>query len=125
MTQQLDKVFNLPEVVIETTPATPTNNDSMTDFELARTNIRKIIDKGDKTLDGILDLAKASEHPRSYEVAGQLIKTLVDANKDLLNIHKFNDGDKKDQSTISVKNAVFVGSTAELQKIIQQERKTE
>ena len=93
------------------------------DFELTRGNIKEIIGKGREALDGIMELAKASEHPRVYEVVGQLIKTLVDANKDLMALHKqnkeLNKRDENDPEIKNVTNAIFVGSTAELQKIIR------
>ena len=69
----------------------------------------------------MIDLAKASEHPRAFEVVSQLTKTLVDANKDLLDIQKkvkdLKKEDEKEQPQ-QVTNALFVGSTAELQKMI-------
>ena len=107
------------------------------DFDTARTNIKTILDKGQMALDGILDLASASEHPRTYEVVGQLIKTLVDANKDLLGIHKqIRDLKAKQKGSAAgkdnvidsngneivtsktVNNAFFLGTTADLQKIV-------
>ena len=80
-----------------------------------------VIEKGTDALDNLIDLAKASEHPRAFEVVAQLTKTLVDANKDLLDIQKkvkdLKREDKK-ENTKNVTNALFVGSTAELQKMI-------
>lgn len=91
------------------------------DFAAARQNIRNIIDRGDDVLENAMELAKESEHPRTYEVVGQLIKVLVDANKDLLNIHKQRKEltAESEVSPKTVTNAIFVGSTAELQKIIR------
>ena len=92
----LEASLNLPVITPEIMPpvrAKPVDvisNDceAESDFQSARTNIKTIIDQGQEALSGILDLASASEHPRTFEVAGQLIKTLVDANKDLLGLHK-------------------------------------
>lgn len=94
-----------------------------TDFELARGNIKEIIDKGKRALDGILEVAKQSDHPRAYEVASTMIKALVDANRDLLALHKQNiEISPTKSSDIKVNNAIFVGSTAELQEIIKKNR---
>lgn len=101
-------------------PAPPSQDDI--DFEMARTNIKELIKKGTSALDGVIDLAHNGEHPRAYEVAGQIIKTLVDANRDLLGIHKSKKELHADeqQAPRSVTNqAVFVGSTAELQKMLK------
>ena len=92
------------------------------DYKYARENLYGVIEKGTDALDSLLDLAKASEHPRAFEVVAQLTKTLVDANKDLLDIQKkVKDLKKEDddkQQPQNVTNALFVGSTAELQKMI-------
>ena len=72
-------------------------------------------------MDTLIELAKASEHPRAFEVVSQLTKTLVDANKDLLDIQKkvkdLKKTEKEDQPK-NVTNALFIGSTAELQKLV-------
>ena len=81
-----------------------------------------MIERGTEALDYLLELAKASEHPRAYEVVGTLTKTLVEANKDLLEIQKkvkdLQAEDKK-ESPQNVTNALFVGSTADLQRLIK------
>ena len=91
------------------------------DYKYARENLYGVIEKGTDALDNLIDLAKASEHPRAFEVVAQLTKTLVDANKDLLDIQKkvkdLKREDKKENPK-NVTNALFVGSTAELQKMI-------
>ena len=91
------------------------------DYKYARENLYGVIEKGSDALDTLIDLAKASEHPRAFEVVSQLTKTLVDANKDLLEIQKkvkdLKKEDEKEQPQ-QVTNALFVGSTAELQKMI-------
>jgi hypothetical protein len=93
------------------------------DAEFARCNIRGLIEKGNKAMDELLLVANASEHPRAYEVAAGLIKNLADLNKDLLEIQKRRK-DLSPQEAASVKNvnvdkAVFVGSTAELVKLLK------
>jgi len=105
----------------ELLPATPvTKIDDDADF--ARDNIRTLIEKGNLAVDGILHVAKESEHPRAYEVAANLIKNLSDLNKDLMEIQKR----KKDlapqsqrSGDINVDKAVFVGSTTELVKFLK------
>lgn len=90
------------------------------DYEFARANLIKVIEKGSDALEGILNVAEMSQHPRGYEVVATLIKTMADANKDLLELSKR----KKEltnttTSPRSVTNNLFVGSTAELQKLLK------
>ena len=98
------------------------DDDISKDYRYARENLYDVIERGTEALDYLLELAKASEHPRAYEVVGTLTKTLVEANKDLLEIQKkvkdLQAEDKK-ESPQNVTNALFVGSTAELQKLIK------
>jgi hypothetical protein len=90
------------------------------DYDYARTNFYNVIEKGTQALEDMLDVAKASEHPRAYEVVSTLMKTLVDANKDLVSM-----GDKKVKAEESEENKpvtnnnLFVGSTAELQQLLK------
>ena len=91
------------------------------DYKYARENLYGVIEKGSEALDTLIELAKASEHPRAFEVVSQLTKTLVDANKDLLDIQKKVKDLKKTEEAAkpqNVTNALFVGSTAELQKLV-------
>jgi|TARA_Y100000114_G_scaffold38397_2_gene34110 hypothetical protein len=90
------------------------------DYENARKNFYSLINKGNTAIDGILNLAKESEHPRSYEVAGQLIKVVGDTTQELLKLQKNLKELKKvdDKAPRNVTNALFVGSTSELQKLI-------
>lgn len=92
------------------------------DYEYARGNIIATIEKGREALDGILDVAGMGQHPRAFEVAANLVKTMVDANKDLMNLAK----QKKELDKIdgkggaqTVNNNLFVGSTAELLKALK------
>lgn len=115
-------------VVQETTPVvqntTIVNCAVEEDTEFARNNIKNLIAKGTTAMDNILQIAAASEHPRAFEVAAGLIKNLADMNKDLLDIQK----KKKDLSpqessssgkNVNVNNAVFVGNTTELLKLLK------
>jgi dGTP triphosphohydrolase len=97
------------------------------DYQYVRQNLHDIIDKGSMSLDALLELAKASEHPRAFEVVGQLTKTLVDANKDLIEVQrkikelKKDSVDKETAKSIT-NNNLFVGSTAELLKSLREEK---
>lgn len=98
----------------------PTDVDS--DFEFARNNIRELAKKGKIAVDNILMVAKATDHPRAYEVAATLIKNMSDINKDLLELQKKKKdlSPVKEQTVVNVDKAVFVGSTRDLIKQIKQ-----
>jgi len=93
------------------------------DAEFARQNIRELIEKGNNAMDSLLMVAKQSDHPRAYEVAANMLKSLTDMNKDLMEIQKR----KKDlepkqiesSGGINVDKAVFIGSTKELIKALK------
>jgi dGTP triphosphohydrolase len=94
------------------------------DYQYVRQNLHDIIDKGSMSLDALLELAKASEHPRAFEVVGQLTKTLVDANKDLIEVQRKikelkKDTVEKDSAKSVTNNNLFVGSTADLLKALR------
>lgn len=94
------------------------------DFSVARENIHDLITAGMDALDGIVKVATESDSPRAYEVLTNMMKTLSDMNKDLIDIHdKLNDAETK---RVTVKNttnnSIYVGSTSELQNLINQER---
>tara|TARA_R110002020_G_scaffold428559_1_gene638119 strand:+ start:328 stop:750 length:423 start_codon:yes stop_codon:yes gene_type:complete len=99
----------------------PEDKDPDIDFETGRKNLYNLLDKGNEAIDGILNLAKEGEHPRAYEVAGQLIKTVSEVSQNLLDLQ---DKLKKikdvpDKGPKSVTNALFVGSTTELQQMLK------
>lgn len=90
-------------------------------YEQSKDNLQEIIEQGKDAMDEILQIAKAGQHPRAFEVYGTLLKNMVDANKELLNIQKQMrdmDGKKKEGDT-KIDKAIFVGSTAELNKLIK------
>jgi hypothetical protein len=94
------------------------------DYEYARNNLKGLIESGKSAMENIVFLAKEGESPRAYEVVGQLIKTLADTNKDLLDLgKKAREAKGKDNTqqsqNIVTNNSLFVGSTAELQKLIK------
>ena len=125
---ELDKLFdiephpiagNLPAIA----PETGKNIDQEDDYQLARSTLRNLIYKSENTLDDMIELAKNSEHPRTYEVAGQLIKTVSDVAKDLMDLQKKAKELKKDdpdgpRNITTNNNVVFAGSTAELMKML-------
>ena len=92
------------------------------DYEYTRGNLYSIIEKGQEAINGILELAQESEMPRAYEVAGQLIKNVSDATDKLMDLQKkLKDvNEEKDKGPTNVtNNALFVGSTADLQKMLK------
>ena len=98
--------------------------DISNDYIESRKNYYDLIEKGQEAIDGILDFAKESEHPRAYEVAAQLIKNVSEVNTQLIDLQKKMQ-DLRDSKSIpnnvtnAIENAVFVGSTSELQKLIK------
>jgi len=107
----------------EVISGTPNDESIDADYEYARQNLKLFIEQGKVAMENIIFLAKEGESPRAYEVVGQLIKTLSDTNKDLLDLGKKvkelkSKKDDTQQPTQHVTNALFVGSTAELQKLI-------
>lgn len=97
-------------------------NDIKKDYEYTRGNLYSIIEKGQEAINGILELAQETEMPRAYEVAGQLIKNVSDATEKLMDLQKklkeLEDVSTKKGPT-NVTNALFVGSTAELSKLLK------
>ena len=119
----VEQVLPVVEQVKEPVSTGAPNDESIdADYEYARENLKLFIEQGKVAMENIIFLAKEGESPRAYEVVGQLIKTLSDTNKDLLDLgKKVKDlKTKKDdtQQPQHVTNALFVGSTAELQKLI-------
>ena len=98
------------------------------DYEYTRGNLYSIIEKGQEAINGILELAQESEMPRAYEVAGQLIKSVSDATDKLMDLQKklkdVNE-EEKSKGPSTVNNALFVGSTSELSKLLKAQSKKE
>ena len=95
--------------------------DSILDYEYSRGNLYSLIEKGQEALNGILEVAQGSDHPRAYEVAGQLIKTVSEVSQNLLDLQDKLKKIKEVPNTgpKNVTNALFVGSTTELQKMLK------
>jgi len=101
------------------------NTDLKNDYEYTRGTIYSLVEKGQELINGILEVAQETESARAYEVAGQLIKSVSDATDKLINLHKnLKDIEEvKQAGPTNVTNALFVGSTAELSKLLKSQRK--
>ena len=134
MKNNLDNAFNITPTEVEVDesdvvvgvdrekPDRLAKDDITKDYEYTRGNLYSIIEKGQEAINGILELAQDSEMPRAYEVAGQLIKSVSDATDKLMDLQKkLKDVEEetKTKGPSTVNNALFVGSTAELQKILK------
>lgn len=103
------------------------SDDIKKDYEYARGNLYSLVEKGQELINGILELAQESEMPRAYEVAGQLIKNTSEIAEKLVTLHKIKK-DVEEETTkgpTTVNNALFVGSTAELAKLLKQQSQGE
>ena len=112
--EQIMKVEDKPKTVVKT-------DNEGNDFEYQRQNFYSLVEKGQDAIEGILDLARESEHPRTYEVAGQLIKNVAEVTEKLGDLHLKMQKLKElpDRGPNNVTNALFVGSTTELQKMLK------
>ena len=132
--ESIDKTLNISSDVVSSDEETRPNaeivktssqetDDIKKDYEYTRANLYSLIEKGQEAINGIMELAGEGGSPRAYEVAGQLIKTVADTTDKLIDLQK----KLKDVQDEAVKttnnvtnNAVFVGSTSELQKMLKQ-----
>ena len=129
MNEKLSEIFDVEPIPLET-PETKSevvevvsDNPVESDTEIARQNIKELIQKGHRAVDELALVARDSQHPRAYEVMATLIKNMSDLNKDLLELQKR----KKDlmvtsqnkAGDVNVEKALFVGSTAELMKLLK------
>jgi|TARA_B100000519_G_C14025947_1_gene335664 hypothetical protein len=98
--------------------------DIVKDYEASRAQLHNLVMKGQEAVDGILDVARASDHPRAYEVAGQLIKNVGDVADKLIDLQlKIKELDKEEKKgPTNVTNAMFVGSTSDLQKMLKAQK---
>lgn len=128
LNENLSDLFDVePIQVVEqksTVPMVIDHDDPIvSDAQFARENIRELISKGNSAIDQLLLVARDTEHPRAYEVAAGLIKNLGDLNKDLLEIQKrkrdLAPKETAQSNGLSIDKAVFVGSTAELIKLVR------
>ena len=133
----LDDTFNVESTIVptESVGITPeqkpdrlTKDDIEKDYEYTRGNLYSIIEKGQEAINGILELAQESEMPRAYEVAGQLIKSVSDATDKLMDLQKkLKDVEEEtaQKGPNTVNNSLFVGSTADLAKMLKDATKAQ
>ena len=115
----------------EILPAVTTTSEEEkdTDFRYARENMYHIIERGRDAMEELLEIAKSEESPRAFEVFGQLLKNMTDTQEKLMELHRKkqiieNDGERQEVTKAqNVTNALFVGSTAELLKLVKKETK--
>lgn len=126
---KLSKIFDIAPIekqeVSKVEPQVPVNKDLESDFEITRNNLHEIIQQGQEALYHALEVAKQSEHPRAFEVVGGLVKHLSDVNAQLMHLHKQKQTielpSKKESSVTN--NAIFVGSTSDLSKMLNDLRR--
>lgn len=131
--KSMSEIFDLAPTVIGEKPSLPIaidssvskglENDLDADYQESRKTYKELIEKGNQAIDHLLAIASETEHPRAFEVVATLIKNTSEANEKLLNMQKVMREMKGmktgDNSKVSVDKAIFVGSTAELSKLIK------
>ena len=121
-------VADVKKVGIQKPPVDRDKPDIRNDYEYTRGNLYSIIEKGQEAINGILELAQESDMPRAYEVAGQLVKSVSDATDKLMDLQKKlkdveEESVQKGPSTVN--NSLFVGSTADLAKMLKEATKAQ
>ena len=125
---KLDDILDISTNISKETKVVklPARSESMdNDYKYGRETLYGLVERGQDAIDGILDLCKETEHPRAYEVAGQLIKTVGDTAEKLLDLQKkIKDLEKEDEDKKigTQHNHLYVGSTSELQKFLKSEK---
>ena len=127
--ESIDKALNTESSIVESKPIKPVppkveKDDIKKDYEYTRANLYSLVEKGQEVINGIMELAAESASPRAYEVAGQLIKSVADTTDKLADLQKKlkdleEDNTKKGPNNVT-NNALFVGSTSELSKLLKQ-----
>ena len=132
--KNMEGIFNLPETkkqteltVAKKVEENNSENEADIDYKYARENLYNIIEKGQESLNTLVDVAQQSQHPRAFEVVSQLVKTLSDTNKDLLELQRKIKVINKDitEGPKTVNNSLYVGNTADLQKFINKRKESE
>ena len=131
--EDLDKALNIESSIVEVEKSSTSidipidvsssrSNDIIKDYEYSRANLYSLIEKGQEAINGIMELASEGGSPRAYEVAGQLIKSVGDVADKLIDLQKKVKEVEEDVSktTNVTNNAVFIGSTSELSKLLKQ-----
>ena len=126
--QKLDELLDIQGEIVEVEKNLPTivkNNynkqeEQNSDYKYSREVFYSLVERGQDAIEGILDIARESEHPRVYEVAGQLIKTVGETTEKLIDLQaKVKELDKDDSMPDKVQNNLFVGSSTELQRLLK------
>lgn len=130
--KNMEKIFDVTPVEEKKQPLVPVKKedddglnlkeDLKDAYQQSKDNLQDIIEQGKDAMDEILQIAKAGQHPRAFEVYGTLLKNMVEANDRLLKMQKEMremDGKKKDNGDTNIDKAIFVGSTAELSKLLK------
>ena len=124
--KQLDDILNIESDIKEKTEIVklPERSENIeTDYRYARENLYGLVERGQDAIDGILQLSKETEHPRAYEVAGQLIKTVGETAEKLIDLQqKLKKLEDEEQKVGTQHNHLYVGSTSELQKFLKKNK---
>lgn len=124
--QKLDDILNIESDIKEKTEIVklPERSENIeTDYRYARENLYGLVERGQDAIDGILQLSKETEHPRAYEVAGQLIKTVGETAEKLIDLQqKLKKLEDEEQKVGTQHNHLYVGSTSELQKFLKKNK---
>ena len=129
--EKIDEALNVESSIVETSndsasikKAPVESDDIEKDYEYTRANLYSLIEKGQEAINGIMELAGEGGSPRAYEVAGQLIKSVADTTDKLIDLQKklkdVEDESKKSTTNNVTNNALFVGSTSDLSKLLKQ-----
>lgn len=114
-----------PKQVTEVINTPHEDNDVEADYNLSRRTFRSLIDKGNAAMENLTDLAKESESPRAYEVLATMMRTIADTTKDLYDLQKKTKdlkGERREEPTVTVEKAVFVGTPSDLLKKIKEQK---
>jgi len=132
--KSMEKIFDVPPVenapVVQKQSLPKVSSDDLSAdlkdaYEQSKDNLQELIEKGKDAMEEILVVAKAGQHPRAFEVFGGILKNMVDANKELLNIQKQMremEGVKKEVNNTNIDKAIFVGTPAELNKLLKDKK---
>ena len=120
--EAIDKALSVKAEIVKEKPKIQkqVEDDPTKDYEYSRAQLYDLVEKGQEAVNGILDVCQDSQHPRAYEVAGQLIKHVADTTDKLVDLQRKMKDLEEDKGPKSVtNNAMFVGSTSDLQKMLK------
>ena len=126
--ERIDELLDIQGEIVEVEKRLPTlakgghskTEEQTSDYKYSREVFYGLVERGQDAIEGILDIARESEHPRVYEVAGQLIKTVSETTEKLIDVQaKMKELDKDDSMPNKVSNNLFVGSSTELQRLLK------